>query len=223
VPDGRRSAPGNHEGSREGIQQFRSCPPAGDGSPMTVRGGGVPTCFLASMPKWRMGPPPRSFAADAHDCIMAGSLDHRIQGCGAIDRARNAGSPLIVIPIAPSVPSRSKLQWCGLATASLSERVGATANLDSFCASQRQARCRSGRRNVALKSNKETDKRKKDAPTCRLLKRLLDKAHTRKRGRCARWRVQTHGIDGCRAECEHNFCDMARTLRMGKKHLSPPL
>src|SRR5258708_5342389 len=22
------------------------------------------------MPKWRMGPPPRSFAADAHDCIM---------------------------------------------------------------------------------------------------------------------------------------------------------
>src|ERR1700722_1503163 len=30
----------------EGIQQFRPCPSACDGSPMTVRGGGVPTCFL---------------------------------------------------------------------------------------------------------------------------------------------------------------------------------
>src|ERR1700748_863925 len=32
-----------------------------------------------------MGPPPRSFAADAHDCIMVGSLrTYRIQGCGAM-------------------------------------------------------------------------------------------------------------------------------------------
>jgi hypothetical protein len=32
-----------------------------------------------------MGPPPRSFAADAHDCIMVPiRMDHRIQGCGAI-------------------------------------------------------------------------------------------------------------------------------------------
>jgi len=31
-----------------------------------------------------MGPPPRSFAADAHACIMVGvTATHRIQGCGA--------------------------------------------------------------------------------------------------------------------------------------------
>jgi len=36
-----------------------------------------------------MGPPLRSFAADAHDCIMVRVLKtYRIQGCGAIDRAR---------------------------------------------------------------------------------------------------------------------------------------
>src|SRR5271163_4487676 len=37
---------------------------------MTVRGGGVPACTMAFVPRKRMGPPPRSFAADAHDCIM---------------------------------------------------------------------------------------------------------------------------------------------------------
>jgi len=40
-------------------------------------------------PVSRMGPPPRSFAADAHDCIMVRSLwTYRIQGCGAMIRAR---------------------------------------------------------------------------------------------------------------------------------------
>ena len=37
---------------------------------MMVRGGGIPTSPLAFMPIGRMGPPLRSFAADAHDCIM---------------------------------------------------------------------------------------------------------------------------------------------------------
>src|SRR6516165_7738565 len=41
-----------------------------DGSPMTVRGGGVPYSTMALMPSHRMGPPPRSSAADAHHCIM---------------------------------------------------------------------------------------------------------------------------------------------------------
>src|SRR6266446_6599344 len=36
-------------------------------------------------PVSRMGPPPRSFAADAHDCIMVRSRrTYRIQGCGAM-------------------------------------------------------------------------------------------------------------------------------------------
>jgi len=42
---------------------------------MTVRGGGFPTGPLALMPIGRMGPPLRSFAADAHDCIVVWSLD----------------------------------------------------------------------------------------------------------------------------------------------------
>ena len=37
---------------------------------MTNRGGGNPILDMAFEPRFRMGPPPRSFAADAHDCIM---------------------------------------------------------------------------------------------------------------------------------------------------------
>jgi hypothetical protein len=49
-----------------------------------VRGGGVPLSPMAAMPALRIGPPPRSFAADAHACIMVGvTATHRIQGCGA--------------------------------------------------------------------------------------------------------------------------------------------
>jgi hypothetical protein len=48
----------------------RPCSYACDGIPMTVRGGGFPTSPLAFMPIGRMGPPLRSFAADAHDCIV---------------------------------------------------------------------------------------------------------------------------------------------------------
>ena len=42
---------------------------------MMVRGGGFPASPLAFMPIGRMGPPLRSFAADAHDCIVVWSLD----------------------------------------------------------------------------------------------------------------------------------------------------
>src|SRR6516165_6127851 len=38
---------------------------------MTIRGGGNPILDMACAPRFRMGPPPRSFAADAYDCIMA--------------------------------------------------------------------------------------------------------------------------------------------------------
>src|SRR3954466_16076701 len=37
---------------------------------MTIRGGGHPKQAMVSTPLSRMGPPLRSFAADAHDCIM---------------------------------------------------------------------------------------------------------------------------------------------------------
>jgi len=49
---------------------------------------------MASMPPLRMGPPPRSFAADAHECIMVRVVvAHRIQGCGAIRSCPTASSP----------------------------------------------------------------------------------------------------------------------------------
>ena len=52
---------------------------------MTIRGGGHPKQAMELTPVSRMGPPPRSFAADAHDCIMVRSLrTYRIQGCGAM-------------------------------------------------------------------------------------------------------------------------------------------
>src|SRR5450759_4473854 len=56
---------------------------------MTIRGGGHPKQAMVLTPVSRMGPPPRSFAADAHDCILVRSLwTYRIQGCGAMIRAR---------------------------------------------------------------------------------------------------------------------------------------
>src|SRR5271169_2601012 len=61
---------------------------------MTVRGGGVPLSPMAAMPALRMGPPPRSFAADAHACIMVWvTTTHRIQGCGAEPSCRDSELP----------------------------------------------------------------------------------------------------------------------------------
>ena len=37
---------------------------------MTDRGGGNPTLHMVYEPRFRMGPLPWSFAADAYDCIM---------------------------------------------------------------------------------------------------------------------------------------------------------
>jgi len=50
-----------------------------------------------------MGPPLRSFAADAHDCIMVqvlGPTEYKV--VARINPRPKAGSPLIVIPTAPS-------------------------------------------------------------------------------------------------------------------------
>jgi len=61
---------------------------------MTVRGGGVPCHAMAFVPPLRMGPPPRSLAADAHACIMVRiTAIHRIQGCGASPSCPNSELP----------------------------------------------------------------------------------------------------------------------------------
>ena len=53
---------------------FGTGPSSGHELPMTVRGGGVPCSLTVSMPQPRLGPPPRSFAVDAHGCIMGSDL-----------------------------------------------------------------------------------------------------------------------------------------------------
>ena len=108
---------------------------------MTVRGGGIPRRPLALTPNGRMGPPLRSFAADAHDCIMVrvlGPTGYKV--VARLNRAPKAGSPLIVIATAFSVPSCSKPSrvWPGKGEAG--RKVGAMTNLDSCCAHRRQ-RC----------------------------------------------------------------------------------
>ena len=64
---------------------------------MTIRGGGYPTTPLASMPLLRMGLPPRSFAADAHGCIMVrippGSTEYKVV---TRTRVQLASSPRII-------------------------------------------------------------------------------------------------------------------------------
>ena len=129
---------------------------------MTVRGGGVPTCFLGF--QCRKGEWVRRFGASLPMRMTAswfGSWTHRIQGCGAIDlRARKAGSPLIVIPIATSVSSCSKLSRYGLAS---SEHAARLARRPTLTAPARDdvSEPRVGTKKRALRSNKETDEGQK--------------------------------------------------------------
>jgi hypothetical protein len=123
---------------------------------MTIRGGGHPKQAMVLKPVSRMGPPPRSFAADAHDCIMVRSLrTYRIQGCGAIIPCPMASSPLIVVPTTTSVPPCSGLSRRGLETTERAAKPGATADLDSPCA-RRPQHVWVGAKKRDSKSNKET-------------------------------------------------------------------
>src|SRR4029077_13321377 len=71
-----------------------------------------------------------------------------------------AGSPLIVIPIAPSVPSCSKLSRYGLAS---SEHAARSARRPTLTAPARDdvSEPRIGTKKRALRSNKETDEGQK--------------------------------------------------------------
>src|SRR6266480_6289855 len=111
-------------------------------TPMTVRGGGIPRRPLALTPNGRMGPPLRSFAADAHDCIMVrvlGPTGYKV--VARLNRAPKAGSPL---------RHRDRIE----------REVGATANLDSFCA-HRPQRCagRDEETDFEIKSRTDEGKR----------------------------------------------------------------
>jgi hypothetical protein len=86
----------------------------------------------------------------------SGPWTHRIQGCGAIDPRPKAGSPLIVIPTAPSGPSCSKLSRYGLARAKHVERLVQRPTLTAP-ARDGLALLRVGTKKRAFRSNKETD------------------------------------------------------------------
>jgi hypothetical protein len=110
-----------------------------------------------------MGPPP-SFAADAHGCIMVrvlGPTEYKVVA-RLIDPRPKAGSPLIVIPTAPSVPSCSKLSRYGLARAKHVERLVQRPTLTAP-ARDGLALLRVGTKKRAFRSNKETDEGQKHA------------------------------------------------------------
>src|SRR5229473_2936695 len=124
---------------------------------MTIRGGGHPKQAMVLKPVSRMGPPPRSFAADAHDCIMVRSLrTYRIQGCGAMIRARWQSSPLIIVPTTTSVTAVLAPVKARPGNDGACGQGRATADLDRPCARRPQHVCGSGRRKRDSKSNKET-------------------------------------------------------------------
>ena len=95
----------------------------------------------------------------------SGPWTHRIQGCGAIDTRPKAGSPLIVIPTAPSVPSCSKLSRYGLARAKHVERLVRRPTLTAP-ARDGLALLWVGMKKRAFRSNKETDEGQKHALHC---------------------------------------------------------
>ena len=124
---------------------------------------------MAVMPRGRMGPPPRSFAADAYGCIMVRvRRTYRIQGCGAIDPRPKASSPLIFIPTAPSVRSCSKLSRYGLAKAKHVERLVRRPTLTAPARADVSV-SQIGTKKRSVRSNKETEVRK-----CITLSELLD-------------------------------------------------
>ena len=103
-----------------------------------------------------MGPPPRSFAADAHDCIMVrvfGPTEYKV--VARLIRAPERGLPSDRHPdrIEHAAVLGAVNIWPGKRRAR--GKVGATANLDSSCAPG-FAILRVGAKKRDSKSNKET-------------------------------------------------------------------
>src|SRR5438552_18605967 len=97
---------------------------------------------MVLIPGSRMGPPPRSFAADAHDCIMVRSLSMDLPNTSLRrdDPRPKAGSPLIVIPTTTSVPPCSGLSRRGLETMEHEATAERRPALTAPCARRRPTR-----------------------------------------------------------------------------------
>jgi len=108
-----------------------------------------------------MGPPPRSFAADAHDCIMVWVLGPTAYKVVArLIRAPERGLPSDRHPDPSSVPPCSELSRYGLASA---ERVERLVRRPTLTAPARAgfAILRVGTKKRDSRSNKETDQESK--------------------------------------------------------------
>ena len=87
--------------------QAQSCGTSGDvdthGWSLTIRGGGDPSRNMVIEPFVRMGPPPRSLAAEANDCFMVRT--RRVQPNTRLRREisrATAGSPRIIQTAQPA-------------------------------------------------------------------------------------------------------------------------
>src|SRR5438552_16788493 len=123
---------------------------------------------MVLIPGSRMGPPPRSFAADAHDCIMVSPYrDLPNTSLRREDPRPNGKLPLIVIPTTTSMPSCSELSRCGLAGAEHAERLVRRPTLTAP-ARAGFAILRVGAKKRDSKSNKETGMKEESRECCEI-------------------------------------------------------
>src|SRR5271169_3908142 len=116
------------------------------------------------MPTGRMDPPLRSFAADAHDCIMVRVLGpNRIQGCGATEPRPKAGSPLIVIATALACRLTRNCQGIAWQGRSMPQGWGDSQPC-TVSARINVSDAQVGTKKRALRSNQETDEGKLRRP-----------------------------------------------------------
>src|SRR5258705_11329243 len=104
-----------------------------------------------------------------------------MQGCGETDPRRKAVCPLIVLPIAPSVPSCSKLSRYGLASSEHAARLARRPTLTAPARDDVSEPARSGRRNGPLGRTKRREREKKLVVVVSLKKK--NKTDSRRIGR----------------------------------------
>ena len=162
-----------------------------------------------------MGPPPRSFAADAHDCIMV-----RVLGPTGYKVVARLIAPERGLP-SDRHPDRTKRAvvleavkvWPGNGGAcrkGLVRRPTLTVSVRA-----------SGKRGAETDRTKKLTKEKRFAALANFLTKKAPYKETA--GGVERPRVRRYGdLTAVVPDCEHNLCDMARTLRMGENTFCRP-
>jgi hypothetical protein len=139
---------------------------------MTNRGGGAPLTDMAFVPRTRIDPPPRSFAADAYDCIMVPIWSDRPNTSLRRDRPRHWRAPLGSLLRHLQSPSAGKAAWrkTGLAVHPPSACSGLKALRNTSSAKPALAKWGAARRQAArafrsldpLRALRGADRRRRD-------------------------------------------------------------